>query len=200
MQTQTQATDAQQRPMAHQGDEHSMWVMNQWHTHLSFTMEGRNRDIMISLPATWIPLDLSHYAQRVQIEVCPNFRRMQARGMVKTITAEEAYAILRQNGAVEEQQRVLSGIQAVQQFSGETPAASEVDVEIASAEDIVLANLEGASEADAINKVKRLEMTGAMTPSLQRKLLTYAESRKYTKLKSILSEMVVSNTGASASA
>ena len=198
---QTQAVETQaapRRPQAYQGDEHSLWVMNKWHEHLSFTMEGRHRDQLISLPRTWVPIDLSHHAERSQIEVCPFFRRMIASGKVEVISPEEAHKILRKEGAMEEQQRVLSGIQAVQEYANKAPTASEVDVEAASTEDIVLANIEGASEVEAINKVKLLEMQNAVTPSLRRRVLTYAEENRFYKLKTIVTEMVVSNTGASA--
>ena len=180
-------------PPLYLGDAKSLWVLNKWHTHLSFTLEGRNGvQQLITLPRTWIPLDLSQYAEVDKIESSPFFRRMLGQGLVEIIPTEEAHKKLSKEGALEEQQRILTG-RTSPQAPGRGPVQSEVQGESASPEDIAMANLEGASEADAVNRMKLLEGQGAITMSLKRKVLTYAEARGFPSLKSIVEGMVAND-------
>ena len=189
--TETSSTAAL-NPGLYLGDDQSMWVLNKWKMALSFSIEGRNNDIVISLPRTWVPLDLTQYAQKEQISNSPNFRTMLGQGKVQIISTADAHEILSREGALEEQQRILSGSRI--EIPNRTPVQSqEPSDDTVSAEEIVMANLVGASEADAINRAKLMEMQNAMTPSLKRQILTYSEERGYRQLRSIVEKMMVVN-------
>ena len=194
MEMETNTEKSVPNPALYLGDDQSLWVLNKWNMALSFSIEGRNNNIVISLPRTWVPLDLTQYAQKEQIQNSPNFRTMRGQGKVQIITTAEAHEILSHEGALEEQQRILSGSRTPA-VPDRTPVQSqELNEDAVSAEEIAMANLSGASEADAINRAKLLEMQNAMTPSLKRQILTYSEERGYGQLRSIVEKMMVVNT------
>jgi hypothetical protein len=73
--------------------------------------DGQGQTIVVSVPVTWIPIDLTTQATRKAILGSPTFRRMIAMGMLKLVHEEQAMATMEQPDAQKEAQKIYSRAQ-----------------------------------------------------------------------------------------
>ncbi len=60
----------------------------------------------IRVPVTWIPVDLTNYAQKADILRNPDFRRLCAKGVLHIVDGKDANAVLREPKAQVESNRI----------------------------------------------------------------------------------------------
>lgn len=92
----------------------SVWVMNSSNPkgNVNLTMnDGQGTQIVVQVPVTWIPIDLTTQATKSAILVSPTFRGLMAKGLLKLIREEEALAIMEQADAQKEAARIYSRAQ-----------------------------------------------------------------------------------------
>lgn len=89
----------------------SVWVKNNSNPkgNINMTMsDGMGNNIVVTVPVTWIPLDLTTQASKTGIVSSPTFRRMLSMGLLTLVSEAEALAIMSDAKAQKEAQRVYS--------------------------------------------------------------------------------------------
>ena len=69
---------------------------------LIIPLKSEGDEIIIKIPNTWIPIDVTTFAPRNAILNSPHFRRQLESGRIRAISAEAAKRIMQEPGAVEE--------------------------------------------------------------------------------------------------
>lgn len=89
----------------------SVWVLNNSNPkgNVNMTMsDGMGNNIVVTVPVTWIPLDLTTQASKTGIVSSPTFRRMLSMGLLTLISETSATEIMADPKAQKEAQRVYS--------------------------------------------------------------------------------------------
>lgn len=73
--------------------------------------DGQGHQIVVQVPVTWIPVDLTTQATKSAILSSPTFRRMIASGFLRLISEEQAMVTLNDPEAQKEAQRIYSRAQ-----------------------------------------------------------------------------------------
>lgn len=78
---------------------------------ISFAIKGDDNEIVsVVIPKTWIPIDLTAYANKQSILRSTHFRRLVSKGVIKIISNEEASTILSEPDANEEVSRLTKSV------------------------------------------------------------------------------------------
>ena len=89
----------------------SVWVKNNSNPkgNINMTMsDGMGNNIVVTVPVTWIPLDLTTQATKTGILSSPTFRRMLNMGLLILVPEAEASELMSDPKAQKEAQRVYS--------------------------------------------------------------------------------------------
>lgn len=89
----------------------SVWVRNNSNPkgNINMTMsDGMGNNIVVTVPVTWIPLDLTTQASKTGIISSPTFRRMLSMGLLTLVSEAEATEVMSDAKAQKEAQRVYS--------------------------------------------------------------------------------------------
>lgn len=92
-------------------DSIALWVVNRTNPRgdLNITMpDGLGGNIIIVIPVTWIPMDLTTQATRDSLVKSPIFRRLVTKGAIGLIDEAQAELIMEADDAKEEADRVYS--------------------------------------------------------------------------------------------
>lgn len=92
----------------------SVWVLNNSNPkgNVNMTMsDGQGNNIVVQVPVTFIPVDLTTQATKQGIISSPTFRRMIAAQMLTLITEEEALRLMGLEGASKEAERLYNRAQ-----------------------------------------------------------------------------------------
>lgn len=87
----------------------SVWVLNQSNPkgNVAMTMpDGMGGTVVVTVPVTWIPVDLTTQATKKSITSSPTFRRMMITGMLAVISDDDASKLLDTAEARKEADRV----------------------------------------------------------------------------------------------
>lgn len=94
--------------VAESSKEHSLWVLNNSSPkgNINMTMNDSGGKMVLSVPVTWIPIDLTTQASRTGVLASPMFRRMVSMGMLKIVSDKSANAFMSSDTARKEAARV----------------------------------------------------------------------------------------------
>jgi hypothetical protein len=95
-------------------DSSSVWVLNNSNPkgNVNIMMnDGQGTSMVVQIPPTWIPIDLTTQATKSAITNSPNFRRLLSTGMLVLVDDEVAAATMAQTDAGKEGRRVYSRVQ-----------------------------------------------------------------------------------------
>ncbi len=100
---------------AEKSDDSRLFVVNKCkpagNVNLTITGSGGERD-SVQVPQTYIPVDLSNHAEKVNILRNPNFRRLVSQNHLEIVEPDAAEAFLRTEGVQHEVKRVY-GVHAL---------------------------------------------------------------------------------------
>ena len=151
----------------------SVWVMNRTEgdtrSRILIPTKTKSGDMILTIPATFVPVDLSMQASKDDLLTSAQFRQTISKGLIDLLSDEEADAILRMEGAAEEVLRLQresrqgkKGNKADQELGGEgeaTQAQSRVELEEKKASSAVVnlaTQLEGLSDIAVLNSIRSL--------------------------------------------
>lgn len=92
----------------------SVWVLNNSNPkgNVNLTMnDGQGAQMVVTVPVTWIPVDLTTQATKSALLASPNFRRLLAVRMLILVSEDVASATMAQPAASKEAGRVYSRVQ-----------------------------------------------------------------------------------------
>lgn len=70
--------------------------------------DGQGQQIVVKVPVTWIPIDLTTQATKSAIIMSPTFRRMISQGLLSIVREEDAMATMEKSDAQKESQRIYN--------------------------------------------------------------------------------------------
>lgn len=123
-------------------DSPNLYVVNQAHkvangNHGNITMNvhSNSRTVGVSIPHTWIPVDLTTQAPRADILAEPNFRRIVQRGAVVIVETTSAEKFMQDNDpkSYKELQRILnvfSDVESDLQANSNAPQTNELTIQV----------------------------------------------------------------------
>lgn len=169
----------------------SVWVMNysdpKGNLHFS-AADGMGGQVIVKIPVTWIPIDLTTQLTKNNILNNPIFRRFVMQGLVRIVSNESAMKIMESKNAQEEARRVYSLNDAPVSQSMTLPeGAKSVQTDNVSGFAMNLANLTDADENQVLNTLEGQE--SALTKA---DFAYIAQNSIYLKVKEFASKRAVS--------
>lgn len=70
--------------------------------------DGQGNNIVVAVPVTFIPVDLTTQATKQAVTASPTFRRMVAQGLLKLVREEEALRMMETSEAQKEAERIYN--------------------------------------------------------------------------------------------
>jgi len=106
----------------------SVWVKNISNPkgNVNMTMnDGQGTQIVLQVPVTWIPIDLTTQATKSAILSAPSLRRMLAQGMIQLISEEDAMEVMQQADAQKEAVRIYNRAQDMEIDMQQVPVEAQ---------------------------------------------------------------------------
>ena len=155
------------------------------------TMAGK--EFSVTIPNTWIPVDLTDQAKFRDIIESPSFNRAERLGKIKILDTAEAEQILSTKDAKLERNRLDSGVFNVVEIE-ENPASDTVDYD---SEDYTNRNLivSAVDEPAAINQFRIIQNRKQLTPSLVEMMVEICDEKNWKNLFQHLSEFQNKDSG-----
>jgi len=172
----------------------SIWAINNTNPRgvINISMpDGLGGTTIMTIPITWIPVDLTTQATKESLLKSPSFRRLVTAGNIGLIDEEQADEIMSSDGAKEEATRVYSIVQQVEMV----PTANSPEVNKLKSEESGLVsgfamNIIGMDEID---EDKILSMIKGQQGTLTKEDYQYiATNSKQTKVKEYCASQAVS--------
>lgn len=145
----------------------SVWVKNTTVPKGAINMsmpDGLGGTIILTVPVTWIPVDLTTQATKEHLVKSPSFRRMVTIGALSIVSEERAAEILREDDAKKEAARVYSQVQPVDISS--VPEVERLKTEDEGVVSGFAMNIVGITDLDedqVLNMIRGQE--GTLTPA-----------------------------------
>lgn len=191
------AAQAKQKPLTiadlEASRSSSVWVLNNTAPkgNVNMTMsDGQGQMIVVSVPVTWIPIDLTTQATKNAILTSPTFRRMITMGMLKLVDEDTAMTTMAGSDAQKEAQRIYSRAQELTVDEVGMPA--EAKAAVAEGDGSIsgfalnLANAKDMDEDQVLTTLRNNE--SSMSPADFRYI---AENSQYPRVKARAAEMLV---------
>jgi len=96
---------------AEKSDSSSVWVINSSDPkgNINFSVsDGMGGQVVIRVPVTWIPLDLTTQATKATILASPRFRDLLAKKFMTLVSEEYATSVMEQKAAQDEHARLMN--------------------------------------------------------------------------------------------
>lgn len=87
--------------------------------------DGQGQNIVVSVPTTWAPIDLTNQATKKAILTSPNFRRMLSNRMLLLVSNEVAEVTMNETVAQKETQRINSRVSELAFAAENMPVAAQ---------------------------------------------------------------------------
>ena len=150
---------------AEKEESSSLWVINGSDPKgtLNFSVaDGMGGQIVIQIPVTWIPVDLSTKATKASILASPNFRNLVAQRKAQLVSEAYAMSVMNQDSAQTEAERVYNRYSNAGSLDSPTvpPAARTVQAEAmgeVSGFAMNIAQSENLDEDSALNALRGQE-------------------------------------------
>lgn len=113
---------------AEREDSSSVWVVNMSNPkgNINFAVsDGMGGQVIIRIPVTWIPLDLTTQATKVTVLASPRFRSLLSQGMIKIVSEAYATSTMNQESAQKEAARVYNQSISLELDDSNMPAAAQ---------------------------------------------------------------------------
>ncbi len=110
-------------------DSSSVWVINRTNPRgvLNISMpDNLGGSVIMVIPVTWIPVDLTTQATKESLMKSPVFRRLVSGGNIGLIDEEQAQRIMESEDAKKEAVRVYSAVQATEELMNSATSSPEV--------------------------------------------------------------------------
>ena len=196
MQAQAQAV-ARQKPLTvadlEASRSSSVWVLNNSNPkgNINMTMsDGQGQQIVVAVPVTWIPIDLTTQATKNAVLTSPVFRRMVATGMLKLVPDDQAMMTMDGADAQKEAARIYSRAQEI--LVDEVSMPQEAKLAVVEGDGSIsgfamnLANTRDLEEDQVLTTLRNNES------SLSQADLRYiAENSQYPRVKARAAEQLV---------
>lgn len=141
-----------------------VWVLNNSNPKGIVNMvlpDGMGANMVVSIPVTWIPIDLTTQATKKSITVSPTFRRLVTMGIIKIINETQAQEMLGDPSARQEAERIFSMVSELTANPDTIPTqVRTLQSEASGAVSGFAMNLAGNSELDedaAMNLIRNNE-------------------------------------------
>jgi len=106
----------------------SVWVLNSSDPkgNINFSVsDGMGGQVVIHLPVTWIPMDLTTQATKATILASPRFRNLLAQKMIQLVSAQYAESVMTQSTAISEARRVYNRTMHQELDNSNMPSAAQ---------------------------------------------------------------------------
>lgn len=171
----------------------SVWVLNNSNPkgNVNMTMnDGQGQMIVVTMPVTWIPIDLTTQATKSAILTSPTFRRMLAQGMIKLLSEEQALLTMESAEAQKEGARIYNRAQELTMDDKTIPqeakaAVAEGDGSI-SGFALNLANAKDLDEDQVLTTLRNNE-----SGMSQADFRYIAENSQYSRVKARAAELLI---------
>lgn len=152
--------------------------------------DGQGQQIVVSVPVTWIPMDLTTQATKTAILTSPTFRRMIATRMLRLVSDDQAMMTMDSVDAQKEAQRIYNRAQEL--HVDEVAMPQEAKLAVAEGDGSIsgfamnLANTRDMEEDQVLTTLRNNES------SLSQADLRYiAENSQYPRVKARAAEQLV---------
>jgi hypothetical protein len=172
----------------------SIWAINNTNPRgiINISMpDGLGGTTIMTIPITWIPVDLTTQATKESLLKSPSFRRLVTAGNIGLIDEEQAEEIMTSEGAKDEATRVYSIVQQVEMVpASNSPEVSKLKSEESGLVSGFAMNIIGMDEVD---EDKILSMIKGQEGILTSEDYTYiATNSTQTKVKEYCAAQAVS--------
>jgi hypothetical protein len=161
----------------------ALFVVNQTESIQTFIIENqRGAKNLVTVPKTWIPIDLSLQAKRSDIIVSPNYRKVISLKNIKPIDEETAHKILSTPEARAEAETLTQN--SIRGNANPNPIAKlvETNTAVASKDDVIIAGIMSLGENRAISEFRHKYHANQLDKNTMIKLMEEADNEGYVKL------------------
>lgn len=152
--------------------------------------DGQGQQIVVQVPVTWIPTDLTTQATKNAIISSPTFRRMLSMGFVKLVSEEQALMTMENADAQKEASRIYNRAQELMTDDAMMPKeAQQAVVESDGSVSGFALNLAGAKDMDEDQVLTTLRNNESSMSAADFRYIT--ENSQFPRVKARAAEMLV---------
>lgn len=149
--------------------------------------DGQGNKAVVTVPVTWIPVDMSTQATKSALLASPNFRRMISMGMLILVSEKIAQATMQTSAAQKEALRIYSRVQDMINSLDSLPQAAQKEIAESSG-DVSGMAMQLAMGGDLDEDQVMTTLQGNISAMTEVDLRYLAENSKFARVKEFCAE------------